>query len=599
MAEITIGGIGLVGLLTLFQTCHGAYNIFIRSAKGLGRDFHLLSIHLEVERQKLQIWGQYLGISHAGQCLALREESFETQEFVVKLLECIKALLDDIDVITVRYGVKIIEDGQSMDERVETALEGLNFDDIRSCAAGKIAQIKRTRTERSVTKSTSRLGKLRWALSDNSKLTKLIDDLRRINENLWVSLPRNQWLKLARGLPSRVLPEISDQAALAAVQGNASNNETTELLAACVDLRRNALLSIANESNVDFGDHLRLPSSQVAVTLEYDTGDPKKRQIACITNANGAKTAALLEWRHVDRSFSFNEKTTIRSRIKALAVLLSSDRQSRFGLLKCIGFFKDDQHLTQTSVERYGLLFEHINVAALQPVPDITSSILTQFRPRSLSEYIDATASQTPYLGDRFRVATALCNTVLQMHASTWLHKAIQSSNIVFFPSKSYGSFADLDISKPFLTGFDFSRPDIPSAHSFEVPKDRTYNDYRHPSLWTRDGTISTPRYQRHHDIYSLGVVLLEIGNWKLVKNLPNSYRDQRNPQLWRDFLLECTNYLGHRCGKVYQEVVKTCLTGRFEERGWTDHETNTEDGILVKESFLFDVVYKLGKCYA
>jgi hypothetical protein len=605
MAEITIGGLGLFSLLALFQTCNSAYDIFVRSAKNIGRDAHLLSVHMEVERQKLRLWGQYLGISHSEQCHLLRAESFETQRLVVVLLDCIKELLDDMDVITLRYGVKIVVDGEDNSGQNEPLLRDLNLEDIRSCEAVKIAQLKRRETERSVTKSTSRIGKLRWALSDNSKLAKLVHDLRDINEHLWVALPKNQWLKLARGLPSLVLPEISDQVALSAVQGTARENETTQLLAACLDLRHTALILATNESRPEFGENLRIPPAHVKVNIEFSTGDPngddtKKRHIVCITKADGTKIAALLEWRFVERSFGFKDKETIRSRIKSLAVLLSSDRPSQFGLLKCIGFFRDGQHETQTAVERYGLLFEHLAMPILRTPSDTEKATLVQFRPRSLHEYIDATARNPPYLGDRFRIAIALCNTLLQIHASSWLHKAIQSSNILFFPTSPYATPADLDTSRPFLTGFDFSRPDLPNANSLEAPKDRTSNDYRHPSLWPKGDSAPSIRYRKRHDIYALGVVLLEVGTWKLVRSLKSSYRDPKDPLLWRDHLLDFAKQLGFRCGKTYQEVVETCLTGYFVERDSAESVVRRdEEEIGIKGSFLFDVVYKLGQCHA
>jgi Prion-inhibition and propagation len=57
MADIAIGGIGLISLLALFQTCNRAYDVFIRSAKSLGRDAYILGVLMEVERAKLRLWG--------------------------------------------------------------------------------------------------------------------------------------------------------------------------------------------------------------------------------------------------------------------------------------------------------------------------------------------------------------------------------------------------------------------------------------------------------------------------------------------------------------------------------------------------------------
>ena len=121
----------------------------------------------------------------------LLRESYETQKFVVARFDAIKLLLDDIDLIMIRYGVRICEAGQDSSPDPMIELQDLNLDDIRSCAAVNIAEVKRTTMERSIVVSTSRLGKLRWALSDSVKLRRLVDDLRLLNESLWIALPAN------------------------------------------------------------------------------------------------------------------------------------------------------------------------------------------------------------------------------------------------------------------------------------------------------------------------------------------------------------------------------------------------------------------------
>ena len=632
MADLIIGGLGLTSLLSLFQTCDRAYDIFIRSARNIGRDAYLLGVRLEVERAKLRLWGRYLGISQSQKCRLLRTESLETQRLVITLLECIKAILDDIDVITARYNVKIFEAGQALNTMADLGLQDLNIDDIRNCAAVKLAQVKRLKNERSIVASTSRLGKLRWALSDNDKLSKLVDDLCQINEELWVSLPVNQWLKLAKGLPSFVLPAISDQEMLFEIEDRAKKSETTKLLAACSALRRGALFAAANELKDSFAEELRLKSSDVKIEIDINPQYPQspgpQRHIAYINNDK--KDVTLLEWRYVDGSLVYADKKMIRSRIKSLAVVLSSSNSSQFGLLKCVGFYKDEAYQDQTAVERYGLLFK-LPASITQHLipPDSASTALAPFPahlcPRTLAEYIISTnASKTyPTLTDRFRIAMALCHTILQIHAAGWLHKAIQSTNIVFstMPDPSDSTRSDLEIANPIILGFSFSRPDRPGAPSLELPKDRISNDYRHPSLWPpmiADALpANTVRFKQQHDIYALGVVLLEIGLWRLVSKISGN-QDSRQPYAWRNLLLKHAKSLGYLCGSVYQRVVETCLTGDFvegdtpsieEELPAQESETvnagQMSDAVsghhegAVKQSFLFDVVYELSRCNA
>lgn len=149
-AEITVGSIGLVSLLALFQTCNVAYNVFIRSAKNLGRDAHFLGIQLDMEQQKLRIWGQYLGISRSQQCRLLRAELIERQQRVVKYLESMRDRHEEIDAILSKYGMKATEPEDEVDSISQPALQDLDITELRTSTRLEAAQIRRTKTEQSI-----------------------------------------------------------------------------------------------------------------------------------------------------------------------------------------------------------------------------------------------------------------------------------------------------------------------------------------------------------------------------------------------------------------------------------------------------------------
>ena len=115
-------------------------------------------------------------------------------------------------------------------------------------------------------------------------------------------------------------------------------------------------------------------------------------------------------------------------------------------------------------------------------------------------------------------------------------------------------------IVSPYLTGFDYSRPDVPGEPSGEHPDNdnRAFNLYRHPDC---QGPPGHSRYRREHDIYSLGVLLFEIGVWRpLIKYYPVNM----TPQEFKEILLESCAELGPRMGVKYRDVVVRCLTGDF-----------------------------------
>jgi hypothetical protein len=79
-----------------------------------------------------------------------------------------------------------------------------------------------------------------------------------------------------------------------------------------------------------------------------------------------------------------------------------------------------------------------------------------------------------------------------------------------------------LQISQNWVMGFEFSRPEF--DFSFGRPdKDPARNVYRHPE---RQGKPNKP-FAKIHDIYALGVVLLEIGEFCPRKNAYNVNTDQ------------------------------------------------------------------------
>jgi hypothetical protein len=92
------------------------------------------------------------------------------------------------------------------------------------------------------------------------------------------------------------------------------------------------------------------------------------------------------------------------------------------------------------------------------------------------------------------------------------VHESFRSENILFFPrllktQESTKSEDRLDISRPWVMGFEFSRPEFDFS-SGRPDKDVARNIYRHPE---RQKQPQRP-FSKVHDIYSLGVVLLEIG---------------------------------------------------------------------------------------
>jgi hypothetical protein len=90
---------------------------------------------------------------------------------------------------------------------------------------------------------------------------------------------------------------------------------------------------------------------------------------------------------------------------------------------------------------------------------------------------------------------------------------------------------------------------------------------YTHPDRDPKPG-FDVPRFLKKHDIYSLGVVLLEVGRLRSFmedsKNEKWSYKTPSH-KLKENFSNEASN-LQTVLGKAYREVVGSCLGGQFAD---------------------------------
>jgi hypothetical protein len=130
----------------------------------------------------------------------------------------------------------------------------------------------------------------------------------------------------------------------------------------------------------------------------------------------------------------------------------------------------------------------------------------------------------------------------------------------LFFRGKTQESEWSTSIRHPYITGFDYSRPESDTSVESR-PTGNPYIDlYYHPD--------AINGFTRKRDIYSFGVVLFEIAVWKPLrtrfpKTHPGPLEEMTLSQM-KDCLLSSVDGLGFQTGVVYRDVVKRCLTGDF-----------------------------------
>jgi hypothetical protein len=341
--------------------------------------------------------------------------------------------------------------------------------------------------------------------------------------------------------------------------------------------------------------HLVLDRSMVELDQAAEESDLPRCE-ATLRLPDGVKKKVWVEWKEYERQRPGDlspPKDVIVERVRRLAALLNhKPKPEAFRTPHCLGFFDkassdgiedEDQDILNM---RLGLVFE-------RPVDD---GLHTSLPPTSLRNLLEG--SRKPRLTDRVKLAHAISNCLLYLHAVNWLHKGLRSHNIIFFRTRS----GHVDYAKPYLSGFDFSRP-ARADELTDIPDDVEYNLYRHPHAQSTNPS-ERERFKKSFDIYSLGVLFVEIAHWATVEKVLNidmsAARGRPSIALKvRESLLaeEQIAELGACMGAVYEAAARKCIAGG-KELGLLKGDDETDDQVAARLSMVLheDVVKPLGE---
>lgn len=184
-------------------------------------------------------------------------------------------------------------------------------------------------------------------------------------------------------------------------------------------------------------------------------------------------------------------------------------------------------------------------------------------------------------LNVRLRLARQVAGAVFSVHATALVHKNIRPETILLFRDSYQTPYEEVRIGDAFLVGFDKSRGtkgETVGTNFLDAWDVRMY----HPP--TRDG-IAPTKYAMLHDIYALGVVLLQIGLWRsFVGSLDTVDEYDEDDELIRTVtfrkplypfdeipasqeethqrLMSCAfDALSYSMGPAFRDIVVSCLT--------------------------------------
>lgn len=230
---------------------------------------------------------------------------------------------------------------------------------------------------------------------------------------------------------------------------------------------------------------------------------------------------------------------------QALDQLVQNASVSHLGLLKFFGYYID------TPNSRYAFVYQ----MPIDYFPFLRNptDLLNDLKPKPLVSILYSDDNTTiPNLETRFRLAYDLLMATLHLRSQNIVHGNINSSNILIFPGLANSTNDEVGITenlrRPYLTSFAQFSGDGPS------PEPLASSMYRHPD----DKRSIDDEAAWAYDLYSLGLVLMEIGLWTSVSRLwkmkyNNSMFKQRIENLY-------LKKLGPKCGTAYLNVVQLCL---------------------------------------
>ncbi|KAI1210054.1 prion-inhibition and propagation-domain-containing protein [Annulohypoxylon truncatum] len=274
-------------------------------------------------------------------------------------------------------------------------------------------------------------------------------------------------------------------------------------------------------------------------------------------------------------------------RVSMLTRLLHEEIPPKFRAPRCLGYTKSS---TRNGESSFGIVFE----SPSDIYPDSTLKTLHQL----------LTEGPKPPIATRISLCSTLADCLFSFHSVEWLHKGLKSNNILFFCDGK----SNANISMPYITGYDLSRPTNVLEMTAKPPFDPWSDIYRHPHAQFGE---AKNHYRKSYDMYSLGVMLIEIAIWSPIEDILaiKDLREMKSKDLRgiAGKLLglpedgETTNGIrspieeaASECGNSYRDIVEICLEANEVEKPAYTGESSTSIKSRLRMMFREQVTEKL-----
>lgn len=561
-------------LISLFNVCVQGYTA-IRTAKNLGKDATRLLCQIEIEEARFITWGRTVGLlpqADNGNELKLGLEHATT---VIRILVQISDIFSSTKVLRDRYGI-IVEDQESSGNA--TTLVGTTrvdyIDGLQSIREQFVEEYKRQSAfAPSLQRGNSLLKKIRWVFTDKETLATLISTLRDFNNSLESMLNSTSRRQFQQDFQVLCLESMktNDLLKLQILEGAARDQYNQLALPASHKVLRLRLeLEFAERFDNRTPDQwpgTEIASLQIPKQKVYIEDNSASRSFGLYESKQ-----VLVEWRDLESGIVRVVDTRILQRLQHISKLLHTDspKPPEFRSLSCSGF------LLLESPARFAFVYN-------LPKPLSPSTDRDSMVPESLHDVLSDENRERyrPSQTARFILAKRLATSLLYLHTTGWLHKGIRSQNILVLGEGNRSSALSISklVEEPYLVGHGYARLSSNVSGTEPVYNDPLKTYHHHPDILGENRA----RFQKKYDVYSLGVVLVEIAYWKPLGKLVSSRRTatENSKKLIE---LATSGDLAHWMGSIYSEAVRICLSCE-----WSSEDLELE--------FFDKVVKQLDQC--
>ena len=561
MDPISLAGLSLGVTSLAFDMFAGCVKGFVllSTTQRFDRDSSALSCMLSLQELQLFEWASRVGLLADPPVLEKRLN----EPAVCAVLRQLKDLLLDTEKLKSRYKMSFQEQSSTLD-RLDSTQDLITQTISREKRAAVLERAEHLNGSVQLHK------RLWWAAADKKKFEELVEQIKAFIRELWNLLDPLRQDEMTQNLQTMlshvisVSSKIDDLTSLqAALQMQAlppDQREGRQSLASAARMKGLFISSQESQQYTSKDDKpstweqpRALPPLNLNIDLSLLTSFKPLKNSPDLGTALLSERPVFVEWKTLPASPSLRSK--ILSRAQSLATLLSLPKPHPLPSLHCEGIIHQSA-APNSAPQRIAFVFT------------LSASYALNLPINSLRNLF----SLTPSVTSRIALALKLVQTLHWFHTAGWLHKDICSSHILLWPNEG-----EPILSSPLFAGFAFARGDDPCAISEQPSSDAERDIYRHPDAMGEPSTSFT----KDKDVYALGCVLLEIGEWRSLRSLVAGFvdvgkgggKEVQMVQLARvkGHLLDQgpkggMRMLGFRMGEVYERVVRMMLSGEIPE---------------------------------